>query len=638
MSDKNISIDKLISCMGGSDNITSVLNCMTRLRLTVRDEGLTDEPGLGAIDGVMGVVHDRKNTYEIVVGPGKSRRYADMLRAMHIGQTVSDTDKKPVPESRLGGRIKPMLKVIGDIFIPMIPGVITAGLCASFASMIKQFYPGYADGGFISVLYYLLSLVSTSFMAYLTAWAGYRAAERFGATPIIGGMIGMITTLDGVNEIARILGLYNDAEPLSSTLMAGKGGVLAVIVGVYLYSLLEKNIRKIVPAGVDIILTSFLSLVIFIVPYILVLMPLFGYISSAIVYIVGLFCSSDNILVRIAVGYVSAALFLPMVATGMHHGLVALYAIQLDEIGYVTLYPALATAGAGQVGAAIAIGLRAKRLGNKKLTQAVAGGLPAGILGVGEPLIYGVTLPLGKPFITAGIGAGFGGAFVMAMQVAATAWGPSGVLGVFMMTGGPNSVLKSTLVYLLSLVIACVGGALVTHFTLKDKDVMPDDADGCGEEASSGDMYAERGNVSKEVKHDESIFIEAGDGRIEIKAPADGRVVGMRDIPDPVFSDGTLGPCIGIEPVDGMIYAPCDGIVTGVVETLHAVTIRDEWENEFLIHIGLDTVELKGKGFMLRVSEGESVRAGECIMQTDPGLIRQCGYSAMVIVALPDRA
>ena len=186
--------------------------------------------------------------------------------------------------------------------------------------------------------------------------------------------------------------------------------------------------------------------------------------------------------------------------------------------------------------------------------------------------------------------------------------------------------------------IACVGGALVTHFTLKDKDVMPDDADGCGEEASSGDMYAERGNVSKEVKHDESIFIEAGDGRIEIKAPADGRVVGMRDIPDPVFSEGTLGPCIGIEPVDGMIYAPCDGIVTGVVETLHAVTIRDEWENEFLIHIGLDTVELKGKGFMLRVSDGESVRAGECIMQTDPGLIRQCGYSAMVIVALPDRA
>ena len=140
---------------------------------------------------------------------------------------------------------------------------------------------------------------------------------------------------------------------------------------------------------------------------------------------------STNPLVRILAGGISAALFLPMVAMGMHHGLVALYSVQLETIGYVTLYPALAMAGAGQVGAAIAIYLKAKKVGNTRMKEVITGALPAGVLGVGEPLIYGVTLPMGRPFITAGLGAGFGGAFVMAMQVAATTWGPSGLLAIF---------------------------------------------------------------------------------------------------------------------------------------------------------------------------------------------------------------
>jgi PTS system sucrose-specific IIC component len=154
-----------------------------------------------------------------------------------------------------------------------------------------------------------------------------------------------------------------------------------------------------------------------------------------------------------------------MVLLGLHHGLIPIYAIQLEAMGGVSLFPVLAMAGAGQVGAAIAIYLKAKKVNNERLKKVIAGALPAGILGVGEPLIYGVTLPLGKPFITAGLGAGFGGAFVMATKVMASAWGPSGLVAVAIMQ--PTSILN----YLLGIVIAYIGGFVVTSMYIKDKEV-----------------------------------------------------------------------------------------------------------------------------------------------------------------------
>ena len=155
----------------------------------------------------------------------------------------------------------------------------------------------------------------------------------------------------------------------------------------------------------------------------------------------------------------------------MHHGLVALYSVQLETLGYVTLYPALAMAGAGQVGAAIAIYRKAKKVGNTRMKEVITGALPAGVLGVGEPLIYGVTLPMGRPFITAGLGAGFGGAFVMAMQVAATTWGPSGLLAVFVMTAGPAGATTSVLCYVVGLVISYIMGFLITNAMVKPEEV-----------------------------------------------------------------------------------------------------------------------------------------------------------------------
>ena len=470
----------IIRHLGGTGNIVSVSHCMTRLRVRVRDEAAVEEDKLRTAEDVLGLVHDREGYYEIVVGPGKAGKYADLCRAAGLS---AGFDKGKPEQGRYpgkqqnrqeGSRLRSGLKTLGEIFVPLIPGIITAGLCAGFATLIVQTVPDYRNNRIWGVLYQLLSLINTSFMTYLTAWAGYRAAERFGATPILDGMLGMITSLDGINEVSMLLGLYDESSPLNSILRAGKGGVLAVIAGVFILSLVEKRIRSWMPESVDVIFTPLLSLLICAVPYILIIMPLLGYVSGGIVWFFSRLCLSDNLLVRLIAGYVSTALFLPMVAAGMHHGLVALYTVQLQELGYVTLYPALAMAGAGQVGAAVALWIKSRKAGNRRLCSVITGALPAGLLGIGEPLIYGVTLPLGKPFVTAGLGAGFGGALVMAMRVASTTWGPSGLLGVFVMTAGPQGAVRSILFYLAGLAVAYLCSFIITGLWIRKETLLPE--------------------------------------------------------------------------------------------------------------------------------------------------------------------
>lgn len=474
---------KILELVGGRSNVVSATNCMTRVRIHVKDDSAIQDAALKNVEGVLGLVHDNPGYVEVVVGPGKCRKVADIYKDMGIPVSAESGDagvsassdwkanKAAIKGAQKESKIKSMLKTLGEIFVPLIPGVIAAGICSGLATLLGQAVPTYAENSVLAIIYNLLSLINTAFMTYITAWAGYRAAEKFGGTPILGGMVGMITTLGNIDAISKIVGLYNEAQPLDAILRAGRGGVLAVIIGVWVMCKIEKAIRSKMPDAVDICFTPILTLIITLIPYILIVMPITGLISTGLCKAVEVVAMSTNPVVRMVAGYLGAALFLPMVAMGMHHGLVALYTVQLEAFGYVTLYPALAMAGAGQVGAAIALSIKAKRTGNHRLRQVIGGALPAGILGVGEPLIYGVTLPMGKPFFTAGLGAGFGGAFVMLMQVAATTWGPSGLLGIFVMTAGPNSAIVSIVYFLIGLVISYIMGFIFTWFGIKDQDV-----------------------------------------------------------------------------------------------------------------------------------------------------------------------
>lgn len=499
-------VDRLIRQLGGAANIAYVTNCMTRLRIIVREEAYVREEELRSTEKVLGLVHDRPNSYEIVVGPGNSRKFADLCHGRGVGMSVPfpgdwKRNKEALGANGTGNPVKNGLKVLGDIFVPLIPGVIVAGLCAGFASLMAQLIPDYKDSTGWYLLWQLLMLINISFMTYITAWAGYRAAERFAATPILGGMLGMMTSLQNISEISRLLGLYNEDSPLSSILQAGKGGILAVICGVFIMSHVERFIRRRMPANLDVVFTPLLTMFLCVIPHVLIVMPAVGLISAGISWTIGEACVSNNVVVRAVVGYVASAVFLPLVACGMHHGMIALYTVQLQELGCVLLYPALAMAGAGQVGAALALYVKAKRLGHRKLCAVIGGALPAGVLGVGEPLIYGVTLPMGRPFLTAGLGAGFGGAFVTVCEVASTTWGPSGLLGVFVMTAGRGGALQSAARYVTGLAISCGMAFLITMVRIKDETVA--EALG-GMETPAEQERAERGGMETPAEQEQA--------------------------------------------------------------------------------------------------------------------------------------
>lgn len=466
--------ESIIERVGGRENIVSAINCMTRLRIIVRDDSAIQEEALKSQEGVLGVVHSQPDYVEVVVGPDKVRKCIAEFRNLGISGSAGESGAEANGEARAAektGVLKRMMKTFGQIFAPLIPGIIAAGFCSGIAAIITQAVPGYADQRVLTVIVNLLQGISAAFMTYLTAWAGYRAAKTFGGSPILGGMVGMFTTLSNVDAIATALGLYNDAQPLDAILRAGRGGVLAAVIGVWLMCKIEAWLRRRMPGALDVAVTPLLTLLATIVPYVLVIMPVVGLASSGLCSAIGAVALNPNPVIRMAAGFLGAALFLPMVATGMHYGLIAIYTVQLNTFGYVTLYPALAMAGAGQVGAAIAIARKAKKAGNSRLCKIINGALPTGILGVGEPLLYGVTIPLGKPFLTAGLGAGFGGAFVTLMEVAATTWGPSGILGIFVMTDGPAGAELSVGYYLIGLGISCVAAYLITALMIKENEL-----------------------------------------------------------------------------------------------------------------------------------------------------------------------
>lgn len=463
---------KIVELIGGKDNILKVANCMTRLRVTLKDESKVNSEELKKTVGILGIVQDG-SYIQIVLGPGKAKKVADIcieeLKLPKDTLVAGDwkENKATIKGTQKENKFKKAINVIANIFIPLIPAIIAAGIFNGLASLITtlQGQGTLPAEGFWKVTQLMFSLIGGAFLGYFAIYTGINSAKQFGATEALGGMIGAISIGSNIVAISQTFGLYDEAVPLNSILTTGKGGIIGVIMGVYILAKIEKAIRKRMPDVLELILTPLLSLLITAILFVFIIMPLAGFISDGLVALLSIIINSSNPVVSVISGYILAALFLPMVLLGLHHGLIPIYAVQLEAMGGVSLFPVLAMAGAGQVGAAIAIYLIARRVKNERLKQVIVGALPAGFLGVGEPLIYGVTLPMFKPFITAGIGAGFGGAYVMLTHVLANAWGPSGLVAIAIMQ--PNSMLN----YFIGLCISYIAGFIITYFTIKDSDV-----------------------------------------------------------------------------------------------------------------------------------------------------------------------
>ncbi|MSS45513.1 PTS tagatose transporter subunit IIABC [Cutibacterium sp. WCA-380-WT-3A] len=444
---------QILDLAGGPDNIESFTNCMTRLRLNLVQPHIADVEAIKDLDGVLGVVEGTQ--LQVVVGPG----HAERLRASFgevIGSAgssaVNDTDAvttststaTPTAETspavteiesaaiseddtdlaartrakvrnKQTSRVQAMFRHVGNIFVPIIPGFISCGLVTAICGIWKMVDPAVANDGWFLVLAGLGGIV----IASLNLIVGYNTAQECGGSPILGliaGGVPYMPALAGTVATDKAAGVPLTI-PVFGELNPGLGGVIGVMITAWLFTVIENRLRKVVPAAIELFFVPTVTLLLGAAASIFVIMPLSSLLMKRLTWLLVDFALAKGGIIG---GFILSTFFLPMVMLGIHQGLTPIHAQLIANHGYTELLPILAMAGAGQVGMAIAVLMKTR---SQKLMSVIKSALPLGILGVGEPLIYGVSLPLLYPFLTACIGGGFGGAFI--------AWGMqhSGLFG-----------------------------------------------------------------------------------------------------------------------------------------------------------------------------------------------------------------
>ncbi|MGM0166067.1 PTS system sugar-specific IIBC component [Enterococcus sp. AZ135] len=602
---------------GGMENVQSVVHCMTRVRMSVRDDSKVDQAKLKSIPGVLGVVDDEQ--LQVIIGPGKVNKVAKEMvdiAGVSLGEELphdSGKDKVNAKAAEMkaaqkakqkSSPFKAILKDISNIFVPMIPAFVGSGLIAGVAAVMANLITaGTIDAATWQQFVDILNILKNGMFSYLVIFTGVNAAQVFGANPTLGGVIGAVVLLTGMNPEAPIKNLFT-----GDALAAGQGGIIGVIFAVWLLSIVEKKLHQIIPDAVDIIITPMLSLLVIGLLEIFLIMPLAGFISNGMVGGINWVLSVGGAFS----GFVLGALFLPMVMFGLHQILTPIHIQMIGETGKTLLLPILAMAGAGQVGAAFALWIKLRK--DKELTEMIKGALPVGILGIGEPLIYGVTLPLGRPFITACIGGGIGGAVIGAIGgVGAIAIGPSGAALIPLIANG------RWWGYVLGLLAAYIGGFIATYFFGIPKDKLAE------QELAEAPISEPTEIVNTSVaSHVTSSFT----------AVANGSVHPLEAAADPVFAEKMMGEGYFVEPIDGAIFAPVTGKISTIFPTKHAIGITTDSGLEVLLHMGINTVELDGKPFDVLITEGQNVTPETQVADVDLTAIKEAGKGTSMMVLI----
>lgn len=430
----------LLDYLGGNENIAAISHCMTRLRVTPVNRESVRLEELKSHSDVMGVV-ETSGQIQIILGPGTVTKVAGFLseetglkadEVQDLKTEVSDKNRTP---------FKLFLRKLANIFIPLIPAIVAGGMIMGLTNVFIHSFDASADSPWIQ----LLTAVSKVIFTYLAVFVGINTAREFGGTPALGGVAGGMIILPDIADIT----LFGEA------LLPGRGGLIGALLAAYFISVVERGLRRIIPSVVDIIFTPTLAVLITGFVTYVVLQPVGGVISDGITIVLTSLLDTGGAAMAVVSGGVLAGTFLPLVMTGLHQGLTPIHMQLLDQTGLDPLLPILAMAGAGQVGAAIAVYIKTR---NQTLRNVIKGGLPVGILGIGEPLIFGVTLPLGRPFITACLGAAVGGAFQAVFSIASVAIGVSGLPLALLIAPG------QILMYLVGVLVSYAAGFVITYF------------------------------------------------------------------------------------------------------------------------------------------------------------------------------
>ncbi|MDU4004062.1 PTS N-acetylmuramic acid transporter subunit IIBC [Pluralibacter gergoviae] len=470
-------IEQLLRLSGGKANIRVCGNCMTRLRLTLADRDAADIAGLKAVPGVMGVING-DDQLQIILGPGKAQTASEMMNAVINGAAenapAADLQAQAsVQKAKMKGKqnsaVHNFLTRFATIFTPLIPGFIAAGLLLGLATLLQQMFAvdGVVQSHWLTALIAYMKVFSIGLFTFLSILIGFNTQKAFGGSGVNGAIIASLFVLRYVPE--GTVGYYAGMQDFFGLAIDPRGNIIGVLLACILGAWIERQVRRAVPDNLDMILTSAITLLITGAITFTVIMPIGGELFKGMSW---LFLHLNGNPFGTAL---LAGLFLIAVVFGVHQGFVPVYFALMDAQGFNSLFPILAMAGAGQVGASLALYFRAKK--DSTLRTQIKGAIFPGLLGIGEPLIYGVTLPRLKPFVTACFGGAVGGFFIglvswLGLPVGLnTVFGPSGLVSIPLMTSS-QGIFAGMLVYVAGIAIAYAAGfALTWLFGCKNVDL-----------------------------------------------------------------------------------------------------------------------------------------------------------------------
>ncbi len=453
----------IVKHCGGLSNLLHVTNCMTRVRMTIGDQSQVDIAALKSIEGVLGVVED--DTLQVIVGPGKSSKVANVINDLLKDQPVSEVPLSAVEQkakqarekAKKQTRTKVILKHIANIFVPILPSLIAAGILMGINNMLVNSAASWALAHHVAALGDLsptqvvldqrhmlgvsqfLDIVSKALFGFLAIYTGVTAAKEFDGNAVMGGLLGAITIVPQITALG---------------LIPGQGGLIGVILCVWLMCLLEKQVRRVVPDIVDVVVTPTIVLVVMAAALLLVIMPAAGIVSNGILHGLNGLLSTGGI----AAGFVLSALFPFLISLGLHHGLFPIHLEMINATGHAPLFAIQIMSNAGMVGAATAVLLLTRDPVMKKIAK---GAIPTSILAVGEPTIFGVNIPAGFAFITGSIGAGFGGMMVVLLGVSTNGVGAAGLSALPLIADGKY------VQYIISWLVGCAAAFVLTYIVGK---------------------------------------------------------------------------------------------------------------------------------------------------------------------------
>lgn len=605
----------IIENVGGKENIQSLTHCITRLRFQLKDESKANDEVLKKMDGVI-TISKSAGQYQVVIGNHVSKVYEDACEILGISlEKNNDSQQETAEKKKFFDKI---IDVISGVFQPIL-GVLTA------AGMIKGFLALFAAMGWVlpeSGTYIILNAVGDAMFMYLPVVLGYTASKKFGLNSFVGLVIGLALCYPAVQQSSLSMRLEPLYSVFQNTVFEAPvyleflkvpiisidytSTVVPVILICFFAGKFQKLFEKIVPEILRFFFVPMLTLLVSLVLGFIFIGPLATYASILVTNGILFVRNLSPMLAGAIIGFAWQIL----VIFGIHWGFIPVYINNIATMGYDNVMMPFFGASFATTAVVLAISLKTK---DKKLKSLCIPSVISGIFGVTEPAIYGILLPLKKPFIISCIASGIAGAYLGYADIKEFIMGGLGIFEFPAMIDPVTGNIDNVIVGLIGAVIAMIIGFILTMLFFKDKS----------EEATEVEK--------NEIKQTEK---ELNLGRENIKVPMNGEIIALSEVEDSAFSSGVLGKGLAIKPSEGILKSPIKGQVTALFPTYHAFGLTSESGVELLIHVGMDTVKLEGKYFEPKVKQGDNVEIGQELLHFDIAGIEAEGYSTVTPIVV----